>query len=68
MTGERQSSITRPWIPSEKRLECLSLFEKGYGYKKTARETGLNIYTVREYRRRYTAGDTKWAYRFSEKS
>ncbi len=50
-----------------KRLECLSLFEKGYGYKRTAKETGLNVYTVREYRRRYNSGDTAWAYRFSDR-
>ena len=59
--------LKRPWIPSVKRLECLSLFEKGYGYKRAAKETGLNVYTVREYRRRYNSGDTAWAYRFSDR-
>ena len=63
--SEKTSELKRPWVTSEKRRECLDLFEKGYGYKKAAREAGLNIYTVRDYRRRYAAGDTAWAYRFS---
>ena len=48
-------------IPDHKRKECLELFEKGYGYKKTAQMTGLNIYTVREYKRKYATGDESWA-------
>ena len=63
--SKRSSCMKRPRVASEKRRECLDLFEKGYGYKKAAREAGLNIYTVRDYRRRYAAGDTAWAYRFS---
>ena len=68
MRKEKESfELKRPWISAEKRLECLSCFENGNGYKKTAKETGLNVYTVREYRRRYNSGDTAWAYRFSDR-
>ena len=49
-------------IPEEKRKECLELFEQGNGYKRTATITGLNTYTVRDYRRKYASGDTSWAY------
>ena len=62
-------SVGRPRVPSEKKRECLELFEKclelfekGNGYKRTASITGLNAYTVRDYRRRYASGDTSWAY------
>ena len=51
----------RKRIPNEKRQECLELFEQGYGYKKTAQLAGLNVYTVREYKRRYATGDITWA-------
>ena len=51
-------SVGRPRVPSEKKRECLELFEKGNGYKRTASITGLNAYTVRDYRRRYASGDT----------
>ncbi len=54
---------SRERIPNAKRQECLKLFEQGYGYKKTAKSVGLNTYTVREYRRRFRAGDSTWAYR-----
>ena len=50
-------------IPNEKRRECLKLFEQGYGYKKTAQIAGLNVYTVREYKRKYAVGDLSWANR-----
>ena len=30
---------------------------------KTAQLAGLNAYTVREYKRKYAAGDNSWAYR-----
>ena len=50
-------------IPNLKRRACLSCFKQGFGYKKTATVTGLNRYTVREYLRRYKAGDVKWAER-----
>ena len=57
------SGKTRVRIPNEKRKACLACFSKGYGYKKAAGETGLNRYTVREYMRRYKAGDVSWAER-----
>ena len=50
-------------ISRDKRRECLELFDKGFGYKRTAKESGLNAYTVREYLRRYKAGDLSWAER-----
>ena len=61
-----KTDLKRHWVSAEKRKECLKYFEEGYGYKKTATLTGLNAYTVREYRRRYISGDIKWAYRFSD--
>ena len=59
------SVVIKPRIANEKRRECLELFDKGFGYKKTAKESGLNAYTVREYLRRYKAGDLTWADRGS---
>ena len=59
---ERITSL-RQRIPTEKRQECLKLFEQGYGYKKTAQLAGLNTYTVREYKRRFASGDNSWANR-----
>ena len=61
--ADNSSTETRFRISNAKRLECLALFREGHGYKKTAALTGLNRYTVREYLRRYKAGDTKWAER-----
>lgn len=58
---EEKVTSLRLRIPNEKRQECLKLFEQGYGYKKTAQLAGLNIYTVREYKRRYATGDITWA-------
>ncbi len=58
---EEKVTSLRLRIPNEKRQECLKLFEQGYGYKKTAHLAGLNIYTVREYKRRYATGDITWA-------
>ena len=58
---ERVQSLRKNRVPNEKRRECLELFEQGYGYKKTAQLAGLNTYTVREYRRRFAAGDKSWA-------
>ena len=55
------TSLRKHRIPTEKRKECLELFEQGYGYKKTAQLAGLNTYTVREDKRRYAAGDNSWA-------
>ena len=54
---EERTASLRHRIPNEKRQECLRLFEQGYGYKKTAQLAGLNAYTVREYKRKYAAGD-----------
>lgn len=51
----------KPIIPVEKRWECLALFSAGHGYKSTARMLNLNKYTVRNYLRRYKAGDITWA-------
>ena len=59
---ETKTTSLRHRIPTEKRQECLKLFEQGYGYKKTAQLAGLNAYTVREYKRKYAAGDNSWAY------
>lgn len=58
---EEKVTSLRLRIPNEKRQECLKLFEQGYGYKKTAHLAGLNVYTVREYKRRYATGDITWA-------
>ena len=46
---------------NESRRECLRLFQEGHGYKRVATLTGLNKYTVRDYLRRYKAGDLRWA-------
>ena len=54
------TSLQKHRIPSDKRRECLELFEQGYGYKKAARLAGLNVYTVREYKRRFASGDNTW--------
>ena len=61
--SKRSSCMKRPRVASEKRRECLDLFEKGYGYKKTAKLSGLNTYTVRDYSRRYNSGDVTGAER-----
>lgn len=58
---DKSTSLRKHRISTEKRQECLELFEQGYGYKKTAQLAGLNIYTVREYKRRYATGDITWA-------
>lgn len=50
-------------IPKAVRIECLRMLKAGNGYKRTARIAGVNVYTVREYLRRYKAGDTSWAER-----
>ncbi len=57
---EETKSLRRQRIPSDKRQECLRLFEQGYGYKKTAKLTDLNVYTVREYKRKYAQGNNSW--------
>ena len=60
---EKDTSLQRHRVSNAKRRECLKLFEQGYGYKKTAQLAELNTYTVREYKRRYAAGDNSWAER-----
>ena len=62
---EEKTTSLRPRIPNVKRKECLKLFEQGYGYKKAAQLAGLNLYTVREYKRKYASGDLSWAERGS---
>ncbi len=54
------TSLQKHRIPNDKRRECLELFEQGYGYKKAAKLAGLNVYTVREYKRRFASGDNTW--------
>ena len=61
METEASSGKKRERIPKCKREECLDLFRSGCGYKKAARLSGLNAYTVREYLRRYKTGDLSWA-------
>ena len=63
MEEKTSSAVIKPRIANEKRKECLELFDQGFGYKRTARESGLNAYTVRDYLRRYKAGDLSWAER-----
>ena len=58
---DNANTSLRQRIPNAKRQECLKLFEQGYGYKKTAQLAGLNAYTVREYKRKFAAGDNSWA-------
>ena len=58
---QSESNKPRNRIPSSVRKECLRMFKEGIGYKKTASALGLNRYTVREYLRRYKAGDCSWA-------
>ena len=67
MEEKTSSTVIKPRIANEKRKECLELFDKGFGYKRTARESGLNAYTVRDYLRRYKAGDLSWAERGRQK-
>ena len=58
---ETDKTSLRQRIPNAKRQECLKLFEQGCGYKKTAQLAGLNIYTVRDNKRKFVAGDISWA-------
>ena len=53
----------RPRIPSEIRKQCLESFKDGNGYKKTATLIGLAKSAVREYNRRFKAGDVSWVNR-----
>ena len=47
-------------IPNEMRRECLKCFEKGMGYRATAKAAAS---AVRDYNRRYKKGDLSWAER-----
>lgn len=60
MERTSKSLDIRPRISSEKRKACFDLFNEGYSYKKTARLTDMNIYTVRDYLRKYKSGDISW--------
>ena len=46
-----------------KKAVCLELFKQGKGYRKAAKEIGLGPYTVRDWHRRFKAGDESWATR-----
>lgn len=59
----RSQGSRRPRVLNSKRRECLTFFDEGFGYKRTATLTGLERYTVREYLRRYKTGDISWAER-----
>ncbi len=64
MAKTKDNSRNRNYIISLKaKGEMLSCFEKGFGYKRTATETGLTRYQVRYYHRRFASGDTAWAYK-----
>ena len=43
---EERTMSLRHRIPTEKRQECLKLFEQGYGYKKTAQLAGLRSVSI----------------------
>lgn len=57
---EEKITYKKKHISSEKKQACFDLFNEGYGYKKTARLTDMNIYTVRDCLRKYKAGDISW--------
>ena len=46
-----------------KKTLCLELFRQGMGFRKAAKEIGLGPYTVRDWHRRFKAGDESWATR-----
>ena len=50
-------------IEVSKKTACLELFKQGIGFRKTARTLGLRPYTVRDWQRRFKAGDESWASR-----
>ena len=50
-------------IDIEIKQSCLQQFRQGTGYHKTARAHGLSPYTVRDWHRRFLAGDEAWAHR-----
>ena len=63
---EEKITYKKKPISSEKKQACFDLSNEGYGYKKTARLTDMNIYTVRDYLRKYKAGDISWLGRDSD--
>ena len=50
-------------IEVSKKTSCLELFKQGIGYHRAARVLGLRPYTVRDWKRRFRAGDEAWATR-----
>ena len=50
-------------IEVSKKTACLELLKQGIGFRKTARTLGLRPYTVRDWQRRFKAGDESWASR-----
>lgn len=50
-------------IKVETKVSCLELFRHGIGYVRAARTLGLRRYTVRDWHRRFKAGDEAWATR-----
>lgn len=50
-------------VDVETKGACLKLFRQGAGYRKAARTLGLRVYTVRDWQRRFKAGDESWASR-----
>lgn len=47
----------------DEKTRCLELFRQGVGYRKAAGTLGLRPYTVRDWLRRFKAGDESWATR-----
>jgi putative transposase len=49
------------------KAECLELFRQDVGYRKASATLGLRPYTVRDWLRRFKAGDESWATRDGRK-
>ena len=54
-------------IEVSKKTACLELFKQGMGFRKSAKTLGLRPYTVRDWQRRFKAGDESWASRDGQK-
>ena len=54
-------------IDVSKKTACLELFKQGMGFRKSAKTLGLRPYTVRDWQRRFKAGDESWASRDGQK-
>ena len=54
-------------IDVSKKTACLELFKQGMGFRKSAKTLGLRPYTVRDWQRRFKAGDESWASRDGRK-